>query len=106
MKTTTIHVRVSGKLKKAAQRVAEANGLDLSSCIRMFLTHMDLRGTLPLPRLTVNGFTEEEEEELLRRMKQPGISIDDIDAFINSCKPHQSIRAGQIKKLRESERSI
>ena len=86
MKTTTIHIRVSDTLKRAAQKVAEANGLDLSSCIRMFLTHMDVRGALPLPTLTVNGFTEEEEEEILRRAKEPMIPIDDIDAFINSCR--------------------
>lgn len=86
MKTSTIHVRVSDKLKKAAQKVAEANGLDLSSCIRVFLTHMNVRGVMPLPSLTVNGFTEEEEEEILRRAKEPTIPIDDIDAFIKSCK--------------------
>lgn len=86
MKTSTIHVRVTNALKKSAQKVAEANGLDLSSCIRMFLTHMDVRGTLPVPALTVNGFTEEEEEEILRRSKEPMIPIDDIDAFIRSCK--------------------
>ncbi|MBI3618409.1 type II toxin-antitoxin system RelB/DinJ family antitoxin [Candidatus Peregrinibacteria bacterium] len=87
MKSTTIHVRIPSRLKKAAQKVAQANGLDLSSCIRVFLTHMDVRGTMPLPPLTVNGFTEEEEEELLRRMKEPTIPIDDIKAFIDSCKP-------------------
>ncbi len=84
MKTSTIHVRVPAKLKKSAQEVAEANGLDLSSCIRMFLTHMDIRGTLPLPTLTINGFTEEEEEEILRRAQEPGILIDDLDAFFAS----------------------
>jgi addiction module RelB/DinJ family antitoxin len=86
MKSTTIHVRVPSKMKKAAQKVAEANGLDLSSCIRMFLTHMEIRGALPLPPLTVNGFTEAEEEEILRRTKEPTTFIDDIDAFIDSQK--------------------
>ncbi len=86
MKTSTIHVRISEKLKKSAQKVAEANGLDLSSCIRVFLTHMDVRGVMPLPHLTVNGYTEEEEEEILRAAKEPSIRIDDIDAFIKSCK--------------------
>ena len=95
MKTSTIHVRVSKKLKKSAQRVAEANGLDLSSCIRVFLTHMNVRGVLPLPPLTVNGFTEEEEEEILRRAKEPSVPIDDIDAFFRSC-----------KKLRKKKRSV
>lgn len=85
MKTSTIHVRVSEKLKKSAQRVAEANGLDLSSCIRVFLTHMDVRGTLPLPALTVNGFTEEEEEEILRRAKEePRIRIDNLDEYFKN----------------------
>ena len=52
--TTTIHIRVPVKLKKAAQRIAEANGLNLSSAIRIYLTHMVVRGTLPLPPLRVN----------------------------------------------------
>lgn len=81
-KTTTIHVRIPAKLKKAAQDVAAANGLDLSSCIRMFLAHMDIRGVVPLPQLTVNGFTEEEELEILRRAKEPTIPIKDIDKFL------------------------
>ena len=82
MKTSTIHVRVSDKLKRSAQKIAEANGLDLSSCIRVFLTHMNVRGTMPLPSLTVNGFTEEEEKEILRRAKEPGILIDNLDEFL------------------------
>ncbi|MDA0376525.1 MAG: type II toxin-antitoxin system RelB/DinJ family antitoxin [bacterium] len=86
MKTTTIHIRVSQKLKLAAQKVADVNGLDLSACIRMFLTHMDVRGSIPLPGLTINGFTKEEEEELLQRMKEPTVPIKDIRAYIESCK--------------------
>ncbi|MCA9371221.1 MAG: type II toxin-antitoxin system RelB/DinJ family antitoxin [Candidatus Peregrinibacteria bacterium] len=86
MKTTTIHIRVSEKLKRAAQKVADANGLELSACIRMFLTHMDVRGSIPLPGLTVNGYTKEEEEELLKRMKQPTVPIKDVKAYIASFK--------------------
>ncbi len=83
---TVIHIRVPAKLKKAAQKVAEANGLDLSTAIRVYLTHMEVRGTIPLPHLTVNGYTEEEENEILRRMNEPTMPIEDIDAFIASCK--------------------
>ena len=79
--TTTIHIRVPAKLKKAAQRVAEANGLDLSTAIRVYLTHMEVRGILPLPSLTVNGFTEEEEDEILRRAQEPGTTIKDLDDY-------------------------
>ncbi len=63
---TTLNIRVDKNLKKMAQAVAKGLGLDLSSCIRMLLTQMAQRGTLPLPRLTVNGFTEEEEQAILR----------------------------------------
>ncbi len=87
MKTTTIHIRVPGKLKKAAQKVAEANGLDLSSCIRMYLTHMEVRGTMPLPPLTVNGFTEAEEEEILRRAREePRMKIQNIKTYLKKFK--------------------
>ncbi|MDO8649458.1 MAG: type II toxin-antitoxin system RelB/DinJ family antitoxin [Candidatus Peregrinibacteria bacterium] len=83
-KTSTIHVRVPAKLKRAAEKVAEANGLDLSSCIRMFLTHMDVRGSMPLPSLTINGFTAEEEEEILKRAKGPMVRIDNLDEFFKN----------------------
>lgn len=85
--TTTIHIRIPQNLKKKAQEVAEANGLDLSSCIRIFLTHMNVRGVIPLPSLTVNGFTEAEEAEILRRMQEPTIPIKNIDAFIKANRP-------------------
>ena len=67
--TTTLNIRVNAKIKKNAQAVAEAMGMDLSTCVRMLLTQMAQRGTLPLPRLTANGFTEEEEEQILREIE-------------------------------------
>lgn len=80
--SSIINIRVPVRLKRAAKKIAEANGLDLSSCIRMFLVHMEIRGTVPLPRLTVNGFTEEEEDEILRRAKEePRIPVDDLDEY-------------------------
>lgn len=75
---TTIHLRLPDDLKAAAQAVAEANGLDLSTCIRMFLHQLKVRGTIPLSPLTVNGFTEEEEEEILRRSKEPRIQFKSV----------------------------
>ncbi|MFH0770339.1 MAG: type II toxin-antitoxin system RelB/DinJ family antitoxin [Candidatus Peregrinibacteria bacterium] len=84
--TSIINIRVPAALKKAAQKVAEANGLDLSSCIRMFLTHMQIRGTIPMPHLTVNGFTEEEEEELLQRMKGPFVEVKNAKEYLDRIK--------------------
>jgi addiction module RelB/DinJ family antitoxin len=64
--TTSFTIRVDDSIKKKAQAVAEALGMDLSTCIRMLMVQMGQRGTLPLPRLTANGFTEQEEEQILR----------------------------------------
>ena len=79
---TTIHLRLPDELKAAAQKVAEANGLDLSTCIRMYLHYLQVRGTLPLPPLTVNGFTEEEEAEILRRSREPRIRMKNVGAAL------------------------
>ncbi len=79
---TTIHLRVPDDLKEAAQAVAEANGLDLSTIMRMFLNHLKVRGTIPLPSLTVNGYTEEEEAEILRRSAGPTVKFRNVKEAI------------------------
>lgn len=79
---STIHLRLPDDLKKAAQAVAEANGLDLSTCIRMYLHYLQVRGTLPLPALSVNGFTAEEEEEILRRSQGKRIRVKNAKAAL------------------------
>jgi addiction module RelB/DinJ family antitoxin len=75
---STIHLRVPSDLKKAAQDVAEANGLDLSTCIRMFLKQMEVRGALPIAPLSVNGFTEAEEAEILVRSRGPMVAVKSV----------------------------
>ena len=84
---TTIHLRLPDDLKAAAQAVAEANGLDLSTCIRMYLHQLKVRGTLPLAPLTVNGFTEEEEAEILRRSREPRIRFQSVAAALKKFRP-------------------
>lgn len=83
-----IHIRLPRKLKRDAQKVIERNGLDVTSAIRLFFTHMTIRGTIPLPWLTVNGLSPELEESLLKQMRNPDIaatlkSSEDIDKLID-----------------------
>lgn len=68
-----LHIRVPRKLKHSVQKVLESNGMDISSAVRLFFTHISVRGTLPLPWLTINGFTPEFEESLLRQIRNPDI---------------------------------
>ncbi len=62
--TTTFHVRLPVELKKKAKKIAELNGADLATLVRMFFTQMVRRGTVPMRWITMNGFTPELEEEL------------------------------------------
>ncbi len=64
--TTTFHVRLPAELKKKAQKIAEINGADLATIVRMFFTQMVRRGTVPMHWLTINGYTPEFEEKLGR----------------------------------------
>jgi len=78
----TLHIRLPDELKREAQAVAEANGIDLSTCIRMYLHHLKVRGTLPLPFLTVNGFTQKEEEEILGRSRGLRVRAKNVKAAL------------------------
>lgn len=62
--TTTFHIRLPMKLKRQAQRIAEMNGADLATITRIFYAHIVLRGVVPMPWLTVNGYTPEFEDQL------------------------------------------
>lgn len=65
MQSDSLHVRIPRKLKRAAQKIIEANGLDVSSAIRLFFTHITVKKTIPLTFLTENGLPRNFEEHLL-----------------------------------------
>ncbi|MEI8229586.1 MAG: type II toxin-antitoxin system RelB/DinJ family antitoxin [Candidatus Peregrinibacteria bacterium] len=44
-----LHIRLPAKLKRGAEKVLEALGLDSSSAIRLFYTQLTLQQTLPFP---------------------------------------------------------
>lgn len=45
----SIHIRIPATLKKEAEKVIEALGLDASSAIRLFYTQITLQQTIPFP---------------------------------------------------------
>lgn len=47
--TANIHIRLPAKLKREAEKVINALGLDTSAAIRLFFTQMTLQGTIPFP---------------------------------------------------------
>ncbi len=66
---TTIQVRTKEKTKKAAQRILESLGLDLSTAINIYLVQIIEKKGIPFEILTENGMTPAEEREILKEME-------------------------------------
>lgn len=51
--TANLHVRLPAKLKREAEKVIDALGLDTSAAVRLFFTQITLQGTIPftLPKV-------------------------------------------------------
>ena len=64
MADSSIHIRMPKVLKKAAEEIMQANGLDMSSAIRLFFVHIVTQRTIPLKFVTINGLPPALEEEL------------------------------------------
>jgi DNA-damage-inducible protein J len=65
-----IHVRVKDDTKKAAKEVFDRIGLDMSSAITIFLKQVSITQSIPFPLLTENGFTIQQEREILEAEKE------------------------------------
>ncbi|MDD5056143.1 MAG: hypothetical protein PHZ00_07825 [Candidatus Peribacteraceae bacterium] len=46
--STTFHVRLPLKLKNDAQKIAERNGIDLPTAVRIFFSQLVINGTVSL----------------------------------------------------------
>ena len=66
--TTTIQVRTKPAMKKAAQKVLAAIGMDLSTAINIYLVQIVEKKGIPFPILTENGMTPAEEERILKEI--------------------------------------
>lgn len=66
----TIHIRTDDKLKKSANKVFNSIGLDMSNGIKIFLHQVVITNSIPFKIRTVNGFTVEEEKEMLKEAEK------------------------------------
>lgn len=86
----TIHIRTDEKLKKEASKVFKAIGLDMSNAVKLFLSQVIITQSIPFKLKTVNGFSPEEEKELiaerdkmLQKIKAGKLKpFDSVDALI------------------------
>jgi addiction module RelB/DinJ family antitoxin len=72
--TKAIQIRIDTKLKKDAENVLEHLGMDVPTAVRIFLKKVVVSRSIPFElkhqKLTVNGFTEEFENEVLEAEKE------------------------------------
>lgn len=69
----TIQVRISDEDKRAAEKILESLGLDLTTAVRIYVKKIVVSQGVPFPvrkGLTVNGFTPAFEEEVLATEKE------------------------------------
>ncbi|MFA5987292.1 MAG: type II toxin-antitoxin system RelB/DinJ family antitoxin [Candidatus Paceibacterota bacterium] len=67
---TTIQIRIDEKIKRAVRKTFQEVGLDLSSGIKLFLHNVAITKTVPLQIRTANGFTIDQEKQILRETEE------------------------------------
>jgi DNA-damage-inducible protein J len=67
---TTILIRTDPKLKKRVKTILKKMGLDVSTAINLYLHQIEITETIPFPIRTENGFTPEQEREILREVEE------------------------------------
>lgn len=67
---STIQVRIDEKTKKSAQKVLNEIGLDMSSAVKIYFKQIILNKGIPFRILTENGFTPEQETEILKASEE------------------------------------
>ncbi len=66
----TIQIRIDEELKSSTKEILNDLGLDMSSAIKMFLVQVKRKKAIPFKIVTENGFTPEQEEEMIRESKE------------------------------------
>lgn len=79
--TTTLQIRVDQKVKEKARKAFVTAGLDMSSGVKLYLTHVANTGKMPFEMFTYDNILESEKKKIVANMK---------DAFKNG-KRYRSI---------------
>lgn len=84
-KSANLHIRIPADLKREAEKVIDALGLDTSSAIRLFYTQLTLQQTLPFPLPKIRKATRKTERIVARALKSGFIGpFDSADAVLKA----------------------
>lgn len=65
-----IQLRIDDKTKNSAKKVLDELGVDMSSAIKVYLRQIVINQGIPFKLVTENGFTPEEEREILKASEE------------------------------------
>ncbi|MBI5470648.1 type II toxin-antitoxin system RelB/DinJ family antitoxin [Candidatus Kaiserbacteria bacterium] len=81
-KDTTVHVRMSARTKREAQKTLRRMGLDVSTAVNLFLHRVVSTQAIPFEVRTENGYTPAQEKQIIKDTEwalKYGKRYDDID---------------------------
>ena len=67
---STVQLRVDKQTKSSVKKILDRLGLDMSTAIKLYLKQITLHKGIPFPLVTENGFTIQEENEILKAAKE------------------------------------
>lgn len=67
---TQIQVRIDAKTKREAKMVLEEIGMDASTAVNILFKQIAKTGHFPIELRTINGFTPEQEREMIRETEE------------------------------------
>lgn len=96
-----IQVRIDPKTKKEAMKILKDMGMDLSGAINVFLRQIVFTRSIPFPIRTINGFTPEQEQQILRETRA---SLKYGKRYSSAAELHASILGDQWKSPKKRHR--
>ncbi|MDP3646019.1 MAG: type II toxin-antitoxin system RelB/DinJ family antitoxin [bacterium] len=81
-KDTTVHVRMSARTKREAQKTLKRMGLDVSTAVNLFLHRVVTTQAIPFEVRTENGYTPAQEKQIIKDTEwalKYGKRYDDVD---------------------------
>lgn len=75
----TIQLRIDNATKKSAKTILDKLGIDMSSAIKIYLKQIVINKGIPFKVITENGFTLEQELEIIKASEEAdrGINLTD-----------------------------
>jgi DNA-damage-inducible protein J len=68
--SSTIQVRIKDSKKKAAKKVFDTIGIDMSSAIKLYLHQVVITQSIPFKIVTENRMTPKQEAEILKASRE------------------------------------